>query len=81
MTKLTIVSNLTILPIGGKLDLGECQLSKFTIGDVKDKVTELCNEIAVDSQNLWWKGYSLDNNKLPIIKACVGKILLYGTMK
>jgi len=72
MTKLIIVSNLTILPIGGKLDLGERQLSKFTIGDVKDKVAEMCRDITIDSQNLWWRGYSLDNNKLPIIKACVG---------
>merc|ERR1712157_244034 len=71
MTKLIIISNLTVLPNKGKIELGECNLITFTIGNVKKLISEMCNDIAVDRQNLWWKGYILDDEDLPLIKACI----------
>lgn len=71
MTKLIIISNLTVLPNKGKVELVECNLNTFTIGNAKKLISEMCNDIAVDRQNLWWKGYILDDENLPMIKACI----------
>ena len=80
MTRLTIVSNLTILPEMGKMDLGDQELNVLTIGKVKDTITSMYDDINIHQQNLWWRGYILDNDKLPLIKACVGEtyITLYS---
>lgn len=79
MTLLKVVSPLTNFDGSGEIDLGNYDLHDITIGEVKQLVHHLYSEILEESQDLWWKGYILDNDSLPINEACVGEIILFST--
>jgi len=71
MTKLIVVSTLSALRGNGMIDLGEKDITSLTIGDVKQMVEER-SDLDKAEQKLWWRGYVLDNELLPITKACMG---------
>eukprot|EP00565_Helicotheca_tamesis_P002098 CAMPEP_0185733576 /NCGR_PEP_ID=MMETSP1171-20130828/20001_1 /TAXON_ID=374046 /ORGANISM="Helicotheca tamensis, Strain CCMP826" /LENGTH=137 /DNA_ID=CAMNT_0028403343 /DNA_START=158 /DNA_END=568 /DNA_ORIENTATION=+ len=70
MTHLSVVAPLT--SVVGKIELGQQNLTELTVGDLKDLVEELHGSIPADRQKLWWMGYILDDDSLPIEKACIG---------
>jgi hypothetical protein len=74
MTHLSVVSTITTIATG-KVELGEVNLAKTSVGQVKRKVEELAN-VPSESQKLWWRGYILDDNTLPLTRACVGEFQL-----
>ena len=41
------------------------------MGEVKKRVHDLA-QIPIENQSLWWRGYILDDDDLPLIHACVG---------
>lgn len=76
MTRLSVVSALSILP-DGSIDFGEQDIKAITIGDVKRMVTGQCEDDALfcreqPQHRLWWHGYLLDDDDLTLSKACVG---------
>ena len=71
MTKLSVVSALSVLPTG-RVDLGEQDLKKITVGDVKRMLEGRCEEEALRFElRLWWQGYLLDFGSKPVHSACV----------
>lgn len=75
MTHLSVVSTITTIPDTGKVELGHFDLDKLSVGQVKRLVEKLAN-VPSESQKLWWRGYILDDNTLPLTKACVGASVL-----
>jgi hypothetical protein len=74
MTLLSVVSTITTIATG-KVELGDVNLAKTSVGQVKRKVEDLAN-VPSESQKLWWRGYILDDNTLPLTTACVGAFFL-----
>eukprot|EP00566_Odontella_aurita_P026103 CAMPEP_0113557730 /NCGR_PEP_ID=MMETSP0015_2-20120614/17953_1 /TAXON_ID=2838 /ORGANISM="Odontella" /LENGTH=117 /DNA_ID=CAMNT_0000459187 /DNA_START=57 /DNA_END=410 /DNA_ORIENTATION=- /assembly_acc=CAM_ASM_000160 len=76
MTRLSVVSALTNLGGVGSADLGERDLDATTIGDVKRMVAERFDDVATETESgavkFWWRGYVLNDDSLPVRKACVG---------
>lgn len=70
MTLVTVVTTITTIATG-KVELGEFDLSKLSVGQVKRQVEQEAKVPAL-KQKLWWKGYILDENTLPLTRACVG---------
>ena len=71
MTKLSVVSALSVLPTG-RVDLGEQDLKKITVGDVKLMLEGRCEEEALRCElRLWWQGFLLDFGSKPVHSACV----------
>lgn len=70
MTKLTVVSTFTTIQGSGKVEF-ECKVEDTTVGEVKNRVQELA-QISAEKQSLWWRGYILDDDALPLLHACVG---------
>jgi len=70
MTKLSVVSTFTTIQGSGKVEF-ECKVGDTTVGEVKKRVQELA-QIPAENQSLWWRGYVLDNDYLPLNRACVG---------
>ena len=58
------------------IDLGEKDITSLTIGDVKQMVEER-SDLDKAEQKLWWRGYVLDNELLPITKACMGAYFIH----
>lgn len=74
MTRLYVRSALSILQ-DGIIDLGEQDVRKITIGDVKHMIATHCEipiEDMLDHHRLFWHGYLLDQDESPISDACVG---------
>lgn len=74
MTRLYIRSALSILQ-DGSINLGEQDIRKITIGDVKHMIATHCEipvEDMLDHHRLFWHGYLLDEDELPVSEACVG---------
>ena len=74
MTRLYIRSALSILQ-DGNIDLGEQDIRKIAIGDVKHMIATRCEipiEVMLDQHRLFWHGYLLDEDELPVSEACVG---------
>ena len=69
-TKLSVVSTFTTIQGSGKVEF-DCQVEEITVGEVKKRVQDLA-QIPSDDQSLWWRGYILDDDDLPLIHACVG---------
>ena len=72
MANIIVVAALTVFRAEGKADLGKKDLLTFTIGDVKDEVSQIYDELEVERLQIWWKGYLLDNDTQKIVDACVG---------
>lgn len=53
------------------MNLGDQDLDLLTIGQLKCLVEDK-SDVERDTIKLWWKGYILDDDSLPISKACVG---------
>lgn len=51
--------------------MGDFDLRKLSVGQVKRRVEQEAN-VPSHSQKLWWRGYVLDENTLPLTRACVG---------
>ena len=74
MTRLYVRSALSILQ-GGSIDLGEQDAQKIAIGDVKHMIAAHCKipvEEMLDHHRLFWHGYLLDEDAMPVSEACVG---------
>ena len=74
MTRLYVRSALSILQ-GGSIDLGEQDALKIAIGDVKHMIAAHCKipvEEMLDHHRLFWHGYLLDEDAMPVSEACVG---------
>eukprot|EP00563_Minutocellus_polymorphus_P021440 CAMPEP_0197721730 /NCGR_PEP_ID=MMETSP1434-20131217/4687_1 /TAXON_ID=265543 /ORGANISM="Minutocellus polymorphus, Strain CCMP3303" /LENGTH=153 /DNA_ID=CAMNT_0043306789 /DNA_START=165 /DNA_END=626 /DNA_ORIENTATION=+ len=78
MTRLYVRSALSILQ-DGSIDLGEQDVRKLTVGDVKHMIATHCcgDEIPIEEMldqqhRLFWQGYLLDEDGLPVSEACVG---------
>ena len=74
MTRLYVRSALSILQ-DGSIDLGEQDIKKIAIGDVKHMIATHCEipiEVMLDHHRLFWHGYLLDEDELPVSEACVG---------
>jgi hypothetical protein len=76
MTNISVVSTLTTLAPSGTLQLGDYHVNQTTIGDVKRQVEEMAN-VSSSCQKLWWRGYLLSNDELPLTLACVGAYYSY----
>lgn len=70
MTHVTIVTTITTVN-SGKIDLGHFDLRKISVSEVKRLIEKEAN-IPANTQRLWWRGYALDENVLPLTRACVG---------
>ena len=70
MTKLSVVSTFTTIQGSGKVQI-DCKVGETTVGEVKKRVQDLV-QIPIENQSLWWRGYILDDDDLPLIHACVG---------
>lgn len=70
MTKLSVVSTFTTI-VGSGMVCFDCNVEETTVGAVKKRVQEL-TEISAQNQSIWWRGYILDDDDLPLIHACVG---------
>ena len=74
MTRLYVRSALSILQ-DGSIDLGEQDVHKLAIGDVKHMIAAHCEipvEEMLDRHRLFWHGYLLDEDAQPVSEACVG---------
>ena len=74
MTRLYVRSALSILQ-NGSIDLGEQDIKKIAIGDVKHMIATHCEipvEEMLDHHRLFWHGFLLDEDELPVSEACVG---------
>ena len=68
MTRLYVRSALSILQ-DGSVDLGEQDIRKIAIGDVKHMIATHCEipiEVMLDQHRLFWHGYLLDEDELPV---------------
>ena len=72
MANIKVVTLLTSLDGSGEVHLGKQNLNNLKIGDVK-KIINKNYDIHEQEQQLWWKGYMLDNDNLTFERACVGK--------
>lgn len=72
MTLVTVVTTITTID-SGRVELGDLDLGKVSVGQVKRLIEqESNNNVPAYSQKLWWRGYILDENTLPLTRACVG---------
>ena len=71
MTAVTVVSSLTTISGCGTVYLGDVNVTDHSVGEIKEMI-ETATSISIPNQKLWWRGYILDNNSLPLIEACVG---------
>lgn len=60
-----------VIMLSLQVELGNFDLSKLSVGQVKQRVEKEAN-VPSHSQKLWWRGYVLDENSLPLTRACVG---------
>ena len=74
MTLLSVVSSITTVGGSGIVNLGDIKTDILTVGTVKERM-EQRTSISSQEQKLWWRGYILDNDSLPLTKACVGECL------
>ena len=72
MANVKVVTLLTSLDGSGEVHLGKQNLNNLKISDVK-KMINKNYDIHEQEQQLWWKGYILDNDNLTFERACVGK--------
>lgn len=70
MTLITVVTTITTIDTG-KVEIGDFDLTKLTVADVKNLVEKEAT-VPASSQMLWWRGYALDDDSLPLTKACIG---------
>ena len=70
MTRVAIVTTITTIN-SGTVELGHFDLSKLSVGEVKRRVEQQAN-VPASTQKLWWRGYILDEDMLPLTRACVG---------
>ncbi|KAL7565325.1 hypothetical protein ACA910_014608 [Epithemia clementina (nom. ined.)] len=71
MTNVTIVSTFTAIPTEGKIELGNLDVGKVTISDLKQRIEGETN-IPPNDQRLWWRGYVLDHEDSSVMNSCVG---------
>mmetsp|Transcript_4681 Transcript_4681/g.6940 ORF Transcript_4681/g.6940 Transcript_4681/m.6940 type:complete len:146 (-) Transcript_4681:129-566(-) len=70
-TKLAVIAPVTSIPGNGQVEFDAVDLGAMTVGELKGRI-EFESDIPADNQDLWWRGYCLDNDGLPLIKALVG---------
>ena len=71
MTNVTIISSFTAIPDEGKVELGNLELQKVTISNLKERI-QARTKIPADNQRLWWRGYLLDHEDSYVVDTCVG---------
>jgi Ubiquitin family len=71
MTLIRIESTFTIILGPGKVDLGDLNVSKVTVRDIKHLIQKQA-DVPADLQSLWWEGYILDQDDATLLQACVG---------
>mmetsp|Transcript_8235 Transcript_8235/g.17416 ORF Transcript_8235/g.17416 Transcript_8235/m.17416 type:complete len:134 (-) Transcript_8235:275-676(-) len=73
MTRLTVVSSFTSLQGAGSLELGDVDLRRMTVADVKRAIEARADGFEDGAElRLWWSGYVLDNGNAPMSEACIG---------
>jgi hypothetical protein len=70
MTKVSVTSTFTTIQGSGKVAF-DCDVETTTIGDVKNRVENLAH-VPAATQSIWWRGYILDDDSLPLLQACRG---------